>query len=194
MVEMSKTIPDCNNQSIQHFISNSLWDEQGLIYQIQEDVANLIGDKENGSLQLDESGFPKQGENSAGVKRQYCGRLGKIDNCQVGVFLGYVNDSKRILFDKQLYIPKDWIIDAERKKKCGIPDDLVFKTKAELGLEMILDAKRRNIPFGWVGMDSFYGEQTWLLNELDIKEIRYIADIPCDSRENEKKCGVNWHV
>ena len=164
---MSKTVPDCNNQSIQHFISNSLWDEQGLIYQIQDDVVNLIGDKENGSLQLDESGFPKQGENSAGVNRQYCGRLGKIDNCQVGVFLGYVNDSKRILFDKRLYIPKDWMDDTERKKKCGIPDDLTFKTKAELGLEMILDAKRRKIPFGWVGMDSFYGEQPWLLNKLD---------------------------
>jgi len=76
MVEMSKTVSNCNNQSMQHFISNSLWDEQGLIYQIQDDVVNLIGDKENGSLQLDESGFPKPGENSAGVKRQYCGRLG----------------------------------------------------------------------------------------------------------------------
>jgi SRSO17 transposase len=182
MVEMSKTVPNCNNQSIQHFISNSLWDEQGLIYQIQDDVADLIGDKENGSLQLDESGFPKQGENSAGVKRQYCGKLGKIDNCQVGVFLGYVNDSKRILFDKRLYIPKDWMNDTERKKKCGIPDDLIFKTKAELGLEMILEAKKRNIPFGWVGMDSFYGEQPWLLNELDEKGVWYIADIPCDSR------------
>ena len=72
MVEMSKTVPNCNNQSIQHFVSNSLWDEQGLICQIQDDVVNLIGDKENGSLQLDDSGFPKQGENSAGVKRQYC--------------------------------------------------------------------------------------------------------------------------
>ncbi len=182
MVEMSKTIPDCDNQSIQHFISNSLWDEQGLIHQIQDDVVNLIGDTENSSLQLDESGFPKQGENSAGVNRQYCGRLGKIENCQVGVFLGYVNDSKRILFDKRLYIPKDWMSDTERKKKCGIPDDLIFKTKAELGLEMILDAKKRNIPFGWVGMDSFYGEQPWLLNELDKEGIKYIADIPCDTR------------
>jgi SRSO17 transposase len=182
MVEIAKTVRNCDNQSINHFISNSLWDEQGLIYQIQDDVANLMGDKENGSLQLDESGFPKQGENSAGVNRQYCGRLGKIENCQVGVFLGYVNDSKRILFDKRLYIPKDWMNDTERKKKCGIPDDLIFKTKAELGLEMILDAKRRNIPFGWVGMDCFYGEQPWLLNELDMEGIRYIADIPCDTR------------
>jgi len=63
-----------------------------------------------------------------------------------------------------------------------IPDGLIFKTKGELGLEMILDAKRRNIPFGWIGMDSFYGEQPWLLNELDKEGIDYIADIPCDTR------------
>jgi SRSO17 transposase len=126
MVEMSKTVPDCNNQSIQHFISNSLWDQ------------------EFGSLHLDESGFPKQGENSAGVNRQYCGRLGKIDNCQVGVFLGYVNDSKRVLFDKRLYIPKDWMNDTVRKKKCGIPDDLIFKTKAELGIPQKNGIRGRN--------------------------------------------------
>jgi len=72
--------------------------------------------------------------------------------------------------------------DTERKKKCGIPDDLIFKTKAELGLEMILDAKKRKNPFAWVGMDSFYGEQPWLLNELNEERIKYIADIPCDTR------------
>jgi SRSO17 transposase len=126
-----KNSTNCDNQTINHFISNSLWDEQGLIYQIQDDVVNLIGDRENGSLQLDESGFPKQGEKSAGVNRQYCGRLGKIENCQVGVFLGYVNDSNMILFDKRLYIPKNWMNDTERKKRCRIPDDLIFKTKAE---------------------------------------------------------------
>jgi SRSO17 transposase len=182
MTEMAKTIPDCNNQSLQHFISDSLWDEQGLIYDIQDRLAELIGDKENGSLQLDESGFPKQGNGSAGVQRQYCGRLGKKENCQIGVFLGYVNDNKRTLIDKRLYIPAEWVDDIERTKKCGIPEDLVFKTKAELGLEMILDAKRRDIPFGWIGMDSFYGQQSWFLAELEKERIVYIADIPCDTR------------
>jgi SRSO17 transposase len=191
MSEIAKTAPNCDNQSIQHFISNSLWDEQGLIHDIQDHVVRLVGDKENGSLQLDESGFPKQGNNSAGVQRQYCGRLGKIENCQVGVFLGYVNDNKRTLIDKRLYIPEEWINDSERRRRCKIPEDLVFKTKAELGLEMILDAKRRNIPFGWVGMDSYYGQQQWFLNELE-KEAIYIADIPCDTRVwlNKPDVGV----
>ena len=181
MTEIANVVPDCNNQSIQHFISNSQWDEQGLIYHIQDDVAKLIGDKENGSLQLDESGFPKQGNNSVGVQRQYCGRLGKVENCQVGVFLGYVNDDKRLLIDKRLYIPKKWMNSPICRKSCGIPEYLAFKTKAELGLEMIMDAKNRNIPFGYVGMDTFYGQQSWLLNELEKENIVYIADIPCDT-------------
>lgn len=182
MTNIAKTLPDCNNQSLQHFISNSLWDEQGLIEHIQDDVVKLIGNKENGSIHLDESGFPKQGNNSVGVKRQYCGRLGKIENCQVGVYLGYVNGNRRTLIDKRLYIPEDWINDPIRRERCGIPDDLTFKTKAELGLEMLLAAKHRNIPFGWVGMDCHYGEQPWFLTELEREGIIYIADIPCDTR------------
>ncbi len=192
MTNIAKTVPNCDNQSLQHFISNSLWDEQGLIENIQDDVVRLIGDKEKGSIQLDESGFPKQGNNSVGVKRQYCGRLGKIDNCQVGVYLGYVNGNRRTLIDKRLYIPEDWMNDQDRRRHCGIPDNLTFKTKAELGLEMIDAAKNRNIPFGWVGMDCHYGEQPWFLKELENEEITYIADIPCDTRLwlNKPETGV----
>lgn len=182
MTNISNAIPDCNNQSATHFISNSPWDEKGLIEHIQNDVIKLIGDPEHGSIHLDESGIPKKGNDSAGVKRQYCGRLGKVENCQVGVFLGYSNDKKRILIDKRLYIPEDWMKDPNRRQKCGIPDDLIFKTKAELGLEMLQDLVKRKIPFAWVGMDSFYGEQPWLLKEIGELHRIYIADIPFDNR------------
>ncbi len=182
MTNISDAIPDYNNQSATHFISNSPWDEKGLIEHIQNDVIKLIGDPKHGSIHLDESGFPKKGNDSAGVKRQYCGRLGKVENCQVGVFLGYSNGNKRILIDKRLYLPEDWMKDPNRKKKCGIPDDLTFKTKAELGLEMLQDLVKRKIPFAWVGMDSFYGEQPWLLKEIAKLDRIYIADIPCDTR------------
>ena len=182
MSKMARTVPGVdNNQSIQHFVSNSLWDEQGLIYHIQDDVIKLIGDPENGSIQLDDSGFPKQGNNSVGVQRQYCGRMGKLENCQVGVFLGYANGNKRTLIDKRLYLPEEWMNDPERRKKGGIPSGLRFKTKAELGLEMILDVQRRRLPFAWVGMDCFYGMQTWLLQELEQKGVQFIADAPCDT-------------
>jgi len=182
MTNISNAIPDCNNQSATHFISNSPWDEKGLIEHIQNDVIKLIGDPKHGSIHLDESGFPKKGNDSAGVKRQYCGRLGKVENCQVGVFLGYSNCNKRILIDKRLYLPEDWMKDPNRRKKCKIPDDLTFKTKAELGLEMLQDLVIRKIPFAWVGMDCFYGEQPWLLKEIAKLEHIYIADIPCDTR------------
>jgi SRSO17 transposase len=100
----------------------------------------LIGDEINGSIHIDESSFPKQGTDSVGVARQYCGRLGKIDNCQVGVFLGYVNGRTRTLIDERLYLPKEWAEDLSRRREAGVPDEVTFKTKAQLAKEMILHA------------------------------------------------------
>jgi SRSO17 transposase len=182
MTIYARNIEGTNNQRVQHFISDSPWDEKPVIDQIQVDVTNLIGDKINGSIHIDESGFKKDGKDSVGVKRQYLGRLGKIENCQMGVFLGYANGNRRTLIDERLYLPEDWANDPMRRKKCGVPDDIVFKTKAQLGLEMLLEARERGVPFAWVGMDCFYGEQTWLLDDIASREMVYIADTPCDTQ------------
>lgn len=182
MSRYARNVPDTNNQKLQNFISDSPWDEKPVIDQIQREVIPLIGDKDNGSLHIDESAFKKDGKNSVGVKRQYCGRLGKVENCQVGVFLGYVNGNRRTLIGEQLYLPEDWAMDPVRRKRAGVPEDVTFKTKAQLGLEMVLDAKARGVPFGWVGMDTFYGEQPWLLNRFENEGTIYIADVPCDTR------------
>ena len=107
----------------------------------------------------------------------YCGRLGKVENCCVGVFLGYTDGFYRTLIDERLYIPKNWVEDWGRRDKCGVPENVVFRTKAELGLEMIIHARDNGVPFGWIGMDSFYGEQPWLLNEINSEGMIYIADI-----------------
>jgi SRSO17 transposase len=187
MTDYAKIVPDCNNQSLQHFISNSPWDERPVIDQIQRDVIALIGDAVNGSLHVDECGLPKDGTESVGAARQYCGRLGKVENCQVGVFLGYVNGSYRTLIDEAIYLPKKWIEDWERREKCGVPEDVVFKTKAELALEMIIHARDNGVPFGWIGMDSFYGEQSWLRDRIGAEGMIYIADIPVDTRVWLKK-------
>jgi len=144
MTNYAKNVPDCNNQSLHHFISDSPWDERPVIDHIQRDVVELIGDKINGAIHIDESGFPKEGKNSVGVKRQYCGRFGKIENCQVGVFLGYTSGTYRTLIDEALYLPKDWAEDRERRKKCGVPENVVFKTKGELAFEMTLHARDNN--------------------------------------------------
>ena len=155
-------------------------------------MTELIGDPVNGSIHVDESGFVKKGTESVGVARQYCGRLGKVENCQVGVFLGYTNGAYRTLIDEAIYLPESWAEDWKRREKCGVLEDVVFKTKAELALEMILRARDNNVPFGWIGMDSFYGEQPWLRNEIDSKGMTYIADIPVNTRVwlNKPETGI----
>jgi SRSO17 transposase len=182
MVQFEKVVPESDHQSLQHFASNSPWNDEPILNDVSQSVSGHIGDAQHSSIHIDESGFPKQGNDSVGVSRQYCGRLGKVDNCQIGVFLGYTSNSYRMLLDKRLYLPEEWIEDKERRKKCGVPENTVFQTKAQLGLELIHKALERKIPFGWIGMDSHYGQQPWLLDELESQKLLYIADIPCDSR------------
>jgi len=178
----SEKVPNCNSQSLNHFISDSPWLHLPLIDQIQVNTTDFIGNEAIGSLHLDESGMSKSGKCSVGVKRQYNGNLGKVDSCQVGVFLGYVNESYRTLIDARLYLPEDWCEDPERREKCVVPSDVVFKTKAELGLEMLLHAIENNVPFGWVGMDAFYGQQPRLRDRINREGIIYVADIPANTR------------
>lgn len=182
MVQFERIVPDSDYQSLQHFVSNSPWDEEPILDDVCKTVSGRIGDAKHGCLHIDESGFPKQGDDSVGVSRQYCGRLGKVDNCQIGVFLGYTSNGYRMLLDKRLYLPEEWIKDKERREKCGVPENVVFQTKGQLGLELIHEAQQCGIPFGWIGMDSHYGQQEWLLDELESQELLYIADIPCDTR------------
>jgi SRSO17 transposase len=182
MCTYAKEINDCNNQSLQHFVSNSPWDHQPVLDHIQQDVSALIGDTHHGSIHVDECCFPKQGKNSVGVKRQHCGRLGKTANCQVGVFLGYTKDSYRTLIDERLYLPHEWISDKKRRKKCGVPEQITFKKKTELAWEMIEDVITKKIPFGWVGMDCLYGRSSWLRNNIDKSKKIYCADIPRNQR------------
>jgi len=181
MSKYARNVPGSSNRRFTHFISDSPWDFEPVIANIQRDIVDAIGDEE-GSIHIDETGFPKQGNDSVGVKRQYCGRLGKVENCQVAVFLGYSNGPYRSLLDMRLYVPPDWASDPVRRSKCGIPEDLEFKTKSELGLEMILSARKNGMPFGWVGMDAFYGRQSKFRDAIANEGLTYIADIPSDTR------------
>jgi SRSO17 transposase len=107
----------------------------------------------------------------------------------VGVFLGYVNGSRRTLIDGQLYLPADWANNSRLRNKCKVPKDVRFRTKAEIVLDMVLNARKNGVPFGWVGMDCFYGEQSHLRNKLDAEGLIYIADIPRDTRVWIKESG-----
>jgi SRSO17 transposase len=173
-------------------ISKSPWDERRVIDHIQRDASALIGDKKDGSIHIDETGFPKEGTKSAGVAPQYCGTVKDVVNCQVGVFLALVHGKRRTLIDERLYLPEVWANDFPRRREAGIPDEVTFKTKADLALEMILHARDNGVDFAWVGMDSFYGNQPWLLDRLDAEGIEYIADIHCDTMVwiDQPKIGI----
>lgn len=171
-----------NNQSLSHFLSNSPWSSAGLLKSIRTKATKVIG--KNGALILDESGIKKSGNYSVGASRQYCGNQGKRDNCQVGVFLAYVKKDKRMLIDERLYLPKKWIDDKVRCLKAKVPPkEIRFRTKCELGLEMIDNAIEEEVPFSYVTMDGFYGRNSELLTELESRGLTFVADI-----------AVNTHV
>ena len=176
MSAMAEVVPNTDNQSLQHFISNSPFDEEKLKKQINEDVNEKLGGEES-VLLIDDSGTPKAGKSSAGVHRQYCGKLGKVENCQVGVFATLVKGTNYSIVDGQLYLPKEWIADKERREKAGIPEDIEFKTKIEIADELIDTAKHR-LKFGWVGFDGGYGKSKEFLYKIGNKGLILMADIP----------------
>lgn len=185
MNQMAIHVVPVTEQSLSHFVSTSPWEEEPLIEAIGSKAVSLLDSpgEEPGALILDESGIPKQGTHSVGVARQYCGALGKVDNCQVGVFLAYAKGHRATLIDKRLYLPKEWMDDPTRCEEAGVPPEAQKEhPKAQLGLEMIRMAKARGIPFGYVSMDAHYGQQPWLLSVLEKEHLEYVADIPADTR------------
>jgi len=177
---MEEYVQGSDYESMQHFISESPWDGDKLKAQIATDIDGQIGGEES-MLAIDESAFTKKGTRSVGVAHQYNGRLGKIDNCQVGVF-GAITDGKHAgLIDARLYLPQEWIDSPERCKAAGIPEaDRVFKTKHQLGLEIVDTARKNNVRFGWVGFDGFYGNIPEFHNGLEQRNITYIGAVHKD--------------
>ena len=175
--------PDDDGQSLQHFMSDSPWSAQAVFAQIQAEIRRRP-DLQGGMLTLDESGDKCSGPQKAGAARQYLGPLGKVDLGQVGVGLGYYKDGIWALVDAELYLPETWFDDdhAELRQRWHIPQDRVFMTKPELGLEMIRRAKENGLPFEVVGCDSLYGRDSQFRADLDAEGLIYMADIPEDTQ------------
>ena len=134
-------------------------------------------------LVLDETGFLKKGRHSVGVARQYSGTAGRIENCQVGVFLGYASPNGHALIDRRLYLPKDWIEDAERRRRrLGVPDDVTFATKPKIGVSMVAAAIEAGVPCAWVLGDSVYGSDKTLRVMLESHDKPYVLSV----RGNER--------
>lgn len=171
-------------RSMQHFISNVVWDEGRLISRYHSMVLDDLGDTE-GVLIFDESGFVKKGNDSAGVARQYCGNVGKVENCQVGVFAAYASRHGYCILDNRLFIPKKWFGDdyAERRKKCKIPDEVSFRTKPQLAVTMLEELVCKNvIPFRYLVADTIYGASPEFLEAAEkIPEVVYMVTLPLDT-------------
>jgi len=160
----------------QYFISQAPWDDAPLRAELADWVNEELG-SEDGVLIFDESGFPKCGTKSVGVARQYCGATGKVDNCQVAVYAAYASSQGHTLLDTRLYLPAEWASDRERRQEAGVPDEVVFRTKAELALELD-QALRHKVRHGWVTFDEGYGKDPAFLTGLEESEERYIGEVP----------------
>jgi SRSO17 transposase len=165
-------------QQFQHFISNSPWDHEAVVAQIGQDADRLLGGKPTSSLIIDESSFPKQGDRSVGVARQWSGRLGKVDNCQQAVF-GVLTDGQRhVPVDMRLYLPKGWIENPARCDQAGIPDTArKLTTKSEHALDIVRQARVRGMRFEWVGVDGGYGKEPAFLRALEDANETFVADV-----------------
>jgi SRSO17 transposase len=170
---------DLDRQTIQRFVGEVDWDHDPLIGELTGQVARAIG-RPDAVLVFDPSAFPKKGAASVGVQRQWCGRLGKVENCQVGVFLGYVGDDDRALVDFRLYLPREWAEDGKRRKKAGVPRDARYRTRHELALEM-LQRRGGALPHGWVAGDDEMGRPAWFRKRLADDEERYLLAVPSNT-------------
>lgn len=179
---------DVSGQNLQHFVSNSTWSGEEVILAVENEVKVHPAFQE-AILVLDESAEEKTGEHSAGAGRQHNGRLGKIEMSQVGVFLALVTPNVCIWIDGELYLPVAWFEEsqAEQRKKLGVPKELVFQTKPELGWELIQRTLERHIPFRAVVMDDLYGRNEALRQKLNEAGIEYYGDIPANTKVYLKK-------
>jgi SRSO17 transposase len=171
------TFVDVDRQVIQAFIGTAPWNHRPLIQVLVGQVADGWGEPD-GSIAFDPSSFPKRGTHSVGGKRQWCGHRGKVDNCQVGVFMGYVCDHEHALLDFRLYLPQAWVRDERRRQQCHVPPAVRYQTRQEQCVEM-LDAWRARVPHGWVTGDDELGRYTRFRHELRERGERSVLGVPC---------------
>lgn len=177
MERMEEYVEDYDYQNQQQFLSDSPWDYRPLVERIGREVDEVLGGAESGLI-IDESGFAKKGVKSVGVSRQWNGRLGKTDNCQVGVFAALSDGRRASLVDMRLYLPKCWVADPKRCAAAKIPEqERINRTKPELAREMIDRALATGLRFGWIGLDALYGNTPWLLRHIDDLDRVFVADV-----------------
>ena len=184
MERMEENVEGMDYQSIQQFLTDSPWDHRAVMDRVAQDASELLGGAAPRALLIDETSFIKKGQASAGVARQWSGRLGKVDNCQVGVFGVLSAGARALAVDCRLYLPAAWIEDPARCRKAGIPEaeSARLRTKPELALEIVRHQRALGVAFEWVGADGLYGNDPAFLRALDDDGERFIIDVHADQR------------
>ena len=147
--QLAEQAGDATPYGVQHLLSTYVWDADLVRDDLRDYVVEHLGDV-HGVLVVDETGFLKKGNKSVGVQRQYSGTAGRIENCQIGVFLTYASAEGRTLLDRELYLPRVWVDDLERRREAGVPEKVAFRTKPQLARRMLERALESGVPFGWV--------------------------------------------
>ena len=182
--QLAEYAGDATPDGVQRLLATYRWDADGVRDDLREYVVEHLGDPE-AVLVVDETGFLKQGNKSVGVQRQYSGTAGKVENCQIGVFLAYGSRRGRAFLDRELYLPQVWAEDGERRHEAGVPEGTVFRTKGQLARVMIARAVAAAVPFGWVAGDTVYGNDGKLRRWLEGQGISYVLAV-----KNNETLGV----
>jgi SRSO17 transposase len=178
-IETIAYLHEQDRQPLQKFIGQKSWEWQPLIGELARQIGAELG-RADGVLVLDPSGVVKQGKGSVGVARQWCGRVGKVENCQVGVYLGYVSRKEHALVDTRLYLPKEWTKDKKRCRQAGIPKEVRFRTRHELALEMLRE-HRGVLPHAWITGDDEMGRNSGFRDELRRMNEQYLLAVPSNT-------------
>jgi SRSO17 transposase len=177
---LAEAVPGATPRALQRFLTEAPWTTAPVITALQHYVAPRLS-APDGVFVIDESGFPKQGTHSVGVAPQYCGALGKVANCQMGVFLAYVSARGHALIDAQLFLPRAWTDDPARCARAGVPPQVTYASKADLGLQLLRHARERGqFQAQWVTADEWYGRGAAFRDALDTDGWRYVLQVPLD--------------
>ena len=179
--QLAEAAGDSSPAAMQDFLARTRWDADAVRDDLQTYVIEHLSDDE-AVLVLDETGFVKKGTRSVGVQRQYSGTAGRIENCQVGVFLGYAGRHGHALIDRALYLPQAWAGDAERRRLAWVPEEVAFATKPKLGAAMLERALDAGVPCAWVAADSVYGADSALRQALVRRRIGYVLAVTSGQR------------
>jgi SRSO17 transposase len=174
--QLAEVSGDTTPYAFQHLLRRALWDPEAVRDELRCYLIQHLGDPE-AVLVIDETGFLKKGRHSAGVARQYSGTAGRIENCQIGVFLGYASRLGQALLDRELYLPKEWTDDPARCQQAGIPEDRQFATKPQLARQMLQRARAAGVPARWVTGDSVYGNDRRLRLWLEAQPWAYVLAV-----------------